>query len=377
LSANTVIGLASRRHQKELWSDRPDGEAPTLVTVRDENSQALYVAEQVLQNREEGDRLQDQAVLFRASHHSGPLEIELSRKGIPYRKLGGIKFLEASHIKDVLAILKWATNFKDQVAGFRVLKLLPGIGPSTARRIMAEMAGATRPIKALEDVTPPSVSNGLWAGFRDMLERLQSSLVSWPNDVSIVQDWYRPVLELLYDDPVARAADIDQLSMISSTFASREKFLSDLILDPPDAKSDLADETALEEDHLILSTVHSAKGLEYRRVFVLNVVDGSFPSDLAIGEQATIEEERRLLYVAMTRAKSTLHLLQPRAFHVHKQQKHGDRHVLAAHTRFIPASILPMFRRTSWPIAADDTVPFMPPRQQVEVTKAIGSMWEK
>jgi DNA helicase-2/ATP-dependent DNA helicase PcrA len=376
-SANAVLALARRQHQKELWSEKPDGEKPALVIVRDENAQAAYVADKVLQNREEGDRLQDQAVLFRASHHSGPLEIELSRKGIPYRKFGGLKFLEAAHIKDILAILKWATNLKDQVAGFRVLKLMPGIGPATAKRIMGEVAGAPRPIEVVRAHNPPPASKGYWSGFREMIECLQSPLVSWPNDVSIVQDWYSPVLELLYDDPVSRAADIDQLAMISGTFSSREKFLSDLTLDLPDVTSDLADDAGLDEDYLILSTVHSAKGLEYRRVFVLNVVDGSFPSDLAIGEEATIEEERRLLYVAMTRAKSSLYLLQPRAFHVKKQQKHGDRHVLAAQTRFIPEAIIRLFERTSWPITTNNEAPFVPLRSPVDIAKTVGGMWEK
>lgn len=377
-SANAVIGLAKRRHDKNLWSERPDGEQPALITVRDENAQAFYVTESVLQNREEGHRLMDQAVLFRASHHSGPLEIELTRKGIPYRKFGGLKFLEASHIKDVLSILKWSTNFKDQVAGFRVLKLLPGVGPATARRIMTDMSEASRPIDALKDVNPPAASKANWPGFRQMIERLQSPLVSWPNDVAIIQHWYKGELEGLYDDPVARAADIEQLSMIATTFASREKFLSELALDPPDATSDLASDASLEEDYLPLSTIHSAKGLEYSKVFVLNVVDGSFPSDLAIGEEASIEEERRLLYVAMTRAKNSLHLVQPRAFHVHKQPRRGDLHVLAAQTRFIPEEIVSLFRRTGWPEADTyATAAMMPPRPQVDLTKVVGNMWQK
>ena len=350
-AANAVIDLATERFTKNLRSERGAGDRPALVTVRDESEQARYVVEQVLASRECGTVLKAQAVLFRASHHSGPLEIELTRRNIPFVKFGGLKFLEAAHVKDVLALLRFGENPRDRVAGFRILLLLPGIGPVSAARILGELAaGGHEPI-SLRGVTPPTRAAEAWPSLVDAIEELQRASPGWPAELERVCAWYDPHLERRHEDAVVRRADLAQLMQIASTYQSRERFLTELTLDPPGATSDEAGSPHLDEDYLILSTIHSAKGQEWTSVFVLNAVDGCIPSDLATGTTAEIEEERRLLYVAMTRAKDSLHLIVPQRFYVHQQAHRGDRHLYATRTRFIPAPILGLFESRSWPPA--------------------------
>ena len=349
-AANAVIGEADERFTKNLWTDRRSAEKPLLVAVRDEAEQAIYVCEKVLEEREAGVLLKAQAVLFRASHHSGPLEIELTRRNIPFVKFGGLKFLEAAHVKDVLAVLRFCENPRDRVAAFRVLQLLPGIGPSTAEAAIDTMAAALDPAMGLTGFRPPARCDNDWPGFVDLFSSLRRSKI-WPADLERVRLWYEPHLERLHEDAGVRRADLVQLEQIGSGYPSRERFLTDLTLDPPDATSDRAGPPHLDEDYLILSTIHSAKGQEWTKVFVLNAVDGCIPSDLGAGERAEIEEERRLLYVAMTRARDSLHLITPQRFYPHNQAARGDRHIYASRTRFIPDHILGAFERVAWPKA--------------------------
>jgi DNA helicase-2/ATP-dependent DNA helicase PcrA len=301
-AANAVIELAEERFTKNLWSDRASGESPRLVNVQDEVAQARFVVEKVLENREAGHALKAQAVLFRASHHSGALEIELARRNIPFVKFGGLKFLEAAHIKDVLAFVRWAENPRDRVAGFRVIQLMPGAGPATAARLLDEMTAAD-PLSVMENFRPPAAAMELWPTFVEAVRLLRGRASGWPAELDLVLRWYAPHLERIHDDAAVRQADPAQFAQIASGYPSRERFLTDLALDPPDAISDEAGAPLKDEDYLILSTIHSAKGQEWKSVFVLNVVDGCLPSDLGTGTTAEIEEERRLLYVAMTRAK--------------------------------------------------------------------------
>jgi len=296
--------------------------------------------------------LKHQAVLFRASHHSGPLEVELTRRNIPFVKFGGLKFLDAAHVKDVLAFLRFVENPRDRVAGFRVMQLLPGVGPATAERALEYVTETADPIEALGFAPAPPRAGGDWLSFVATARQLGSRTAGWPSELELVRLWYEPHLDRIHEDAVTRRADLIQLEQIASGYPSRERFLTELTLDPPDATSDLAGVPLLDEDYLILSTIHSAKGQEWKSVFVLNVVDGCIPSDLATGATAEIEEERRLLYVAMTRAKDDLHLIVPQRFFTHQQNAHGDRHVYAARTRFIPAPLLKLFECTTWPIAA-------------------------
>ena len=347
-AANAVINLASERFTKNLWSNRASAELPQIVTVRDDTDQAGFAVESVLAYREAGVRLKSQAVLFRASHHSAALEIELSRRNIPFVKFGGLKFLEAAHIKDVLAVLRWAQNMRDRVSGFRIAQLLPGIGPSSAARLLDHLAEAADPYDSLNQFKPPPATAEHWSGFKIMIGALGKNTAGWPAELDLVCRWYMPHLERIYDDAVLRQADLLQLTQIASTFPSRERFLTELTLDPPDATSGQSGIPLLDEDYLILSTIHSAKGQEWTSVFLLNTVDGCIPSDLATGSTPEIEEERRLLYVAITRAKDHLHLMVPQRFFAHNQRA-GDRHIYAQRTRFIPDTILELFECRSWP----------------------------
>ncbi|WP_316239355.1 ATP-dependent helicase [Bradyrhizobium sp. SZCCHNR1015] len=346
-AANGVIGLARERFTKNLWTDRTSSRKPQLVTVSDETDQARYIVEQVLAKREEGIVLKQQAVLFRTSSHSGPLEFELTRRNIPFVKFGGLKFLDAAHVKDVLACLRFVANPRDRIAGFRVLHLIPGIGPASAQRLLDAVSESADPIARLCEQPTPARAGEDWTAFVRTLEQLRVS--EWPGDIERVRHWYQPHLERVHDDAEVRTADLLQLEQIARGYPSRERFLTELTLDPPDATSDQAGVPLLDEDYLILSTIHSAKGMEWNSVHVLNVVDGCMPSDLGAGSSAELEEERRLLYVAMTRAKDDLHLLVPQRFFVHGQPVRGDRHVYASRTRFIPEALVPLFERTSWP----------------------------
>jgi ATP-dependent DNA helicase UvrD/PcrA len=347
-AANGVIDLARERFTKNLWTDRTSGAKPQLVTVRDEADQARCIVERILDSRESGTLLKQQAVLFRTSSHSGPLEVELTRRNIPFVKFGGLKFLDGAHIKDMLALLRFLENPRDRVAGFRLMHLIPGVGPLSAQRVLDHMADSYDPIAALALAPAPPRAGDNWTTFIGAVADLRHS--TWPTDLERARLWYEPHLDRIHDDADTRRADLIQLEQIACGYPSRERFLTELTLDPPDATSDQAGARLLDEDYLILSTIHSAKGQEWKSVFVLNVVDGCMPSDLGAGTSAEIEEERRLLYVAMTRAKDDLHLMIPQRFFTHGQSVRGDRHVYASRTRFIPDRLLSLFEKTNWPL---------------------------
>ena len=382
-ASNAVIELASERFTKNLWTDKASAQRPHLVSVADEADQARYVVEQVLEAREAGMKLKAQAVLFRAAHHSAALEIELTRRNIPFVKFGGLKFLDSVHVKDVLAVLRWAENPRDRVAGFRVTQLLPGVGPATAARVLdavTEIApGATA--SALASFAPPARTLEDWQSFVALMSSICNQGSSWPAEFERVRRWYEPHLERNHEDAAVRHADLLQMESIAATYASRERFLTELTLDPPDATSDESGVPMLDEDYLILSTIHSAKGQEWRNVFVLNGVDGCIPSDLGTGSEAEIDEERRLLYVAMTRAKEDLHIVVPQRFYVHNQTHLGDRHVWASRTRFIPAHLLPLFDAHAWPRVSEPVAPSAAglaaaAQAKLEIAAKLKKMWD-
>ncbi len=347
-ASNAVIALAPERFAKSLCAERGTGARPRLVTVRDEAEQARCVAETVLHHAEQGVALKAQAVLFRAASHSAPLELELTRRGIPFVKYGGLRFLETAHVKDVLAVIRFAENPRGRVAGFRAARLTPGVGSALASRLLDALAVAADPAAVLQSFAPPHGVEAAWRPFAALCGALARD-GAWPADLERIVAWYEPHLERLHDDAHARRADLAQLVQIASTYPSRERFLTELTLDPPQAVSDEAGPSGDDDDYLILSTIHSAKGQEWKSVQVLNVVDGCIPSDLATGTSAELEEERRLLYVAMTRAKDHLTLMVPQRFFVTQQARAGDRHVYAARSRFIPAALLPHFEACAWP----------------------------
>ena len=376
-AANGVIGLAKERFTKNLWSDRDAGTRPLLVNVRDEAGQANYIVERILENREAGTLLKHQAVLFRTSHHSGALEVELTRRNIPFVKFGGLKFLEAAHIKDLLSVLRWAENPRDRAAGFRVMLLLEGVGPTSAARVLDYIAPAADPIVALAEAPAPARAGDAWEDFVKTVQSLRAGHSGWPAEMGQARLWYEPHLERMHEDAMLRRADLLQLEQIATGYPSRERFLTELTLDPPEATSDQAGVPFLDEDYLNLSTIHSAKGQEFKSVFVLNVVDGCMPSDLGTGQSHEIEEERRLLHVAMTRAKDDLHLILPQRFFTHGQSRLGDRHIYAARSRFIPDELLGLFQSVAWPVAGTDAIAKISSSQapRIDVAAKMRGMW--
>jgi len=352
--SNAVIAQASERHAKNLWTDKAGSTRPQLVMIPDEAEQARWVADRILEHREAGLALKSQAVLFRTSAHSAALELELTRRQIPFVKFGGLKFLEAAHVKDMLAILRFVQNPRGRMAGFRVVQLIPGIGPAHATRLLDAMDVAADSTATLEAFQMPANTATQWQSFVKVYRALRHRQCAWPADMDLAKRWYGPQLERLHDDAPARRADLDNLERIASGYASRERFLSELTLDPPDATSDQAGAPHRDEDYVTLSTIHSAKGQEWTSVFVLNVVDGCIPSDLSTGSQDEIEEERRLLYVAMTRAKEHLQLLVPYRFYVTQQTAMGDRHIYATRTRFITDAMTAKFETVVWSTAMTD-----------------------
>jgi DNA helicase-2/ATP-dependent DNA helicase PcrA len=276
----------------------------------------------------------------------------------------------------MLGVLRFAQNPRDRVAGFRLMQLLPGVGPSSAQRVLDLMADRSDPVSALSEIPAPPRSGDDWTGFVATLKHLRSGEAGWPAEMGCARRWYEPHLERIHEDATTRLADLLQLEQIASGYPSRERFLTELTLDPPDATSDQAGAPLLDEDYLILSTIHSAKGQEWKSVFVLNAVDGCIPSDLGTGTTAEIEDERRLLYVAMTRAKDSLHIVVPQRFFTHGQHAQGDRHIYASRTRFIPAALLPHFECLTWSLATAGAAERHGARQvRVDVGARMRGIW--
>ena len=374
--SNAVIAQASERHVKSLWTEKQGSTPPQLVIIPDEAEQARWVANRILEYREGGLTLKSQAVLFRTSSHSAALELELTRRQIPFVKFGGLKFLEAAHVKDVLAILRFAQNPRGRVAGFRVLQLIPGIGPATATRLLEAMDLAVDPCAALESFQVPANVVSEWSNFTRLYRALSDQKDTWPADMDLAKRWYNPHLDRLHDDATMRRMDVDNLERMASGYCSRERFLNELTLDPPEATSDQSGVPHRDEDYVILSTIHSAKGQEWTSVFVLNVVDGCIPSDLGTGSDEEIEEERRLLYVAMTRAKEHLHLLVPHRFYVTQQPVLGDRHLFASRSRFIPNALAKQFDQVIWPtVTVDGGFTGIGGQASVQVRERARSAW--
>jgi DNA helicase-2/ATP-dependent DNA helicase PcrA len=346
--ANALMADAPRQHRKHLIAVRGGGALPRLVTVDDLATQAEYVCAQVLARRETGVDLRRQAVLFRSSSHSDLLEVELARRRIPFVKYGGLKFLEAAHVKDMLALLRWADNPRNTLAAFRALQLLPGMGPANARRCLDEHEAAGSSWAALRAFAAPPAAARDYVKLVDLLTTLAEPGHAWAGQMRLLREWYQPHLERLYEQVHTRIGDLDQLEQLAQNSPSRERFITELTLDPPQVTSDLAGTPLRDEDYLVLSTIHSAKGMEWDTVFLLNVVDGSFPSEFATGRPELIDEERRLLYVAMTRARNELQLVSPLKFPVTQQQPRGDAHVYGGRSRFLNDKVLKCVEQTSF-----------------------------
>ena len=308
--ANTIIEVATERYSKHLFTRKLDGPLPVLVEAAGENAQSRFIAQKILELREEGVPLSEMAVLFRSSFHSFDLEIELSRHGLPFIKRGGVKFIETAHVKDLLAHMRVVANPLDAVSWHRVLMLVEGVGPKKAQDVMAALVKSDKPYHALREMTGRSGK-----GLKDLaltLESLAGSGELRPAEqVNHIYEYYLPILKTQYDDYPKRMRDLDHLQTIAEGYQEIETFLSDLALEPPDGSVAGVEATDRDDERLVLSTIHSAKGLEWQCVFVIWIVDGRFPSVYSFSEDEGLEEERRLFYVSVTRAKRHLYLTYP------------------------------------------------------------------
>lgn len=325
----------------ELTASRAAGLIPTLVRCYDEATQAREICARVLESHEAGADLRDQAVLIRSAHHSDVLEVELSARGIPFVKYGGLRFTEAAHVRDFLAALRIITNPADDIAWFRLLRLHDGIGPAHARRItdtlrLADPAPLSRRADAVA-VAPARSREALAATLRGLADA--ALLAGTADQAAAVLAALTSPLRARYPDASARIADLHRLADAAASRPSLHDALVELALDPPASASDLAGPPRLDEDYVVISTIHSAKGLEWPVVHLPHLVDGAVPSDLALATRTGLEEERRLFYVALTRARDQLYLYAPLRLHHHRMAR-DDRHSLAQLTRFLDGAAL-------------------------------------
>jgi len=375
-ATNRVIAQARERYAKDLWSTRKGGARPKLVTSRDERNQDDYVVQRVLEHYEEGIPLRRQAVLFRAAHLSDSLEVELTRRNIPYHKYGGLRFLESSHVKDVIAFLRLAQNPRDEMAWFRSLQLLDGIGPATAARGIRHLAAHRNQPGSLRSLAVPASAAELLGALVAMVEDLTRGPGLPPGaQIERIRSFYDPLLMRLYENPIVRIRDLENLERIASQYRSAGRFLEDLQLDPPASTSDLAGHPTKDEDWLVLSTIHSAKGCEWDVVYLIHAADGFLPSDMCTGTEEEIEEERRLAYVAMTRARDFLYVTWPFRYY-HRRQRYGDSHSYAQLSRFIPECVRAMFDEVNMvQVDADEAGPSgVGPERDVRLQ--LRAMWE-
>ncbi len=375
-TANRLIAGASERYTKDLWSERQSSERPRLVLCKDPGEQDNYVIDRILEHYEAGTPLRRQAVLFRAAHLSDALEIELARRNIPYHKFGGLRFLEAAHVKDLLAFLRVLENPLDELAWFRVLDLIDGVGPTTAGRIVEHVARNGNDPRSIRSYAgPPAARVGLGelAGVFDDLVPMGAKDPEM--QVERIRRFYDPIFERTYENPAARVRDLISLEQIASGYRSRHQFLADVQLDPPSSTSDLAASPYLDEDWLVLSTIHSAKGCEWDAVYLIHAADGFLPSDLSTGSDEEIEEERRLAYVALTRAKDHLYVTWPLRYY-HKWYALGDGHSYAQLCRFFTRDVLDSMEEVALARAEekDDGGSFYDP--DADVRQRMRDMWE-
>ena len=312
--ANEVINQAAEKYTKTLFTRKREGPAPVLVKAVDENTQSRFVAQRVLELREEGVALGDIAVLFRSSFHSFDLEIELSRRNVPFVKRGGFKFIETAHVKDVLAHLRVVENPRDAVSWNRLLLLIEGVGPKKSQALIESiLAKEANGLEALREAAAKGTGPGA-QGLQDLvrvLEEVSGGRMTPAEQMNAVCGYYLPILKQHYDDYPKRMKDVEHLHTIAARYGKLESFLADLALEPPDESVFDVEAEDRDDERLILSTIHSAKGLEWHSVFIIWALDGKFPSVYSMTSDDELEEERRLFYVAITRAKQNLYVSYP------------------------------------------------------------------
>lgn len=363
--ANAVSAQDRLGFPKRLWSERDGGQRPELIFPRDESRQAGEVCERVLAAREEGMELRNQAVLFRTGHDSDLVELELTRRGIPFVKYGGLRYLEAAHVKDFVALLRLTDNPADELSWFRVLQLLDGVGPIRARRVLDALRPAAGGAPELgrwphAGTHVPESSREHADAVIDALAAAGDEAVTTGARVERLCAALAPLIRLRYADGAIRVGDLDQLVAAAQGAQDVRHFVSELVLDPPSSSAAHAVPPHLDEDFLVLSTVHSAKGLEWDAVHVICAYDGNFPADMSTGTEESIAEERRLFYVALTRARRRLHVYVPSRYH-HRPQGRDDAHGYGQASRFLTEKVQSLFTvsRSSDPsgLTSGETLP--------------------
>ena len=354
-TTNRVISQASERYSKELWSNRTEGQRPQIISCFDESHQDDEVIRRVLDHYEQGIPLRKQAVLFRAASHSASLELALIRNNIPFRKYGGLRFLEAAHIKDLIGFLRILENPRDEVAWFRVLQLLDGVGPVTAAAAFQHVAQGVFVASSIAEFKSPAAARKEIGELGQLFRELTDTGLSVSAQMERISRFYGPLLERNYENPQPRLNDIEHLSELASRHQSRREFLADIVLDPPTSTGDFAGPPSRDEDWLVLSTIHSAKGLEWDVVLLIHAADGCLPSDMATGNEHEIEEELRLTYVAMTRARDFLYVLWPLRYYYRPGSKMTDNHGYAQCCRFFTEDVLETMERLEYDSNRSDT----------------------
>jgi DNA helicase-2/ATP-dependent DNA helicase PcrA len=320
--ANAIAADVEIGFPKTLTADRAGGARPQLVFCRDQTQEAEEVCERVLAAREQGMLLREQAVLARTGHDTDLLELELSRRRIPFVKYGGLRYLEAAHVKDFLALLRLADRIGDEMSWFRLLMLLEGVGPARARRALDMLlAGGLLSPGQLPDRWPGARAH-LPACAHEQGDALAEALAGEP-DAERLRDALAPVICSHYADGAVRMQDLDALCGLARTAGDLRAFVAELLLDPPASSADLAGPAHQDDDWLVLSTVHSAKGLEWQAVHLIAAYDGNFPADMAAGTKEAVAEERRLMYVAVTRARRSLAIYVPRRYYFRRNRRDG------------------------------------------------------
>ncbi|MBN1982814.1 MAG: ATP-dependent helicase [Chitinivibrionales bacterium] len=342
-STNTLIAQAKQRFPKNLFTTQAGGQKPKIITCKDEACQDEAVIRLLLLHREDGIPLRKQAVLFRAGAHSASLELSLARNDIPFRKFGGLRFLEAAHIKDFLSLVRIVENPADEMAWMRLLMLLEGVGPVTAGALFDAVQKSNYDFRGLAAaaVTGPAQADVRSLGeLLHAMSRLDETNLA--TQLELCRNFYLPLLEKNYENSQPRSNDIAHLVALANRFTSRKQFLSELMLDPPASTSDFAAAATRDEEWLTLSTIHSAKGCEWDAVYIIHVVDGCIPSDLALEDDERLQEELRLMYVAMTRCKQFLYLLWPLRLYSHGRSM-SDWHTYSQQSRFLTPEVVATF----------------------------------
>lgn len=307
--ANSIIEQAKEKYTKNLYTKNNNGDLPSIIVAPDQSTESAFIAQRILELQDEGMSLNDVAILARSSRSTYALEIELNKRGLPFKKFGGYKFVETAHIKDIISHLRVVVNNSDQISWNRILLLLEGIGSVSANKLISVLT--QEDIKAGTLLPVATKNREKINSLIDLINTIRSGKLTPAEAAKMIIEYYHPLLEIKYDDFLKREKDIEHFTYIAENYNSIESFLSDMALEPPDSSFSDVEGTIVKDEYLTLSTIHSAKGLEWKAVFIMGTVEGKFPSAYSFSKIEDMEEERRLMYVASTRAKNILHYSYP------------------------------------------------------------------